>query len=399
MEFYGISKCQTQDYGTACYNEGERYTSFHQPQSGIQGENDIIWINKGNRQVSDIVELLIKEQDNERANEYENQLLGMLEEQDRNEIAEVLAGRKLPSLLSDTIAKRVFSAESHSERLAYLLKNVVQDDSIEIEGSYANEGFMQSKDSKKIIFDEPAKLKDGRHSDTEFQISLQDFIFKRAELYASDMLMLSYSVEEGQRKSGISYSNTPGVLLVVLMKNSSREFKKFNETSERYIHRFTKRTADSGLSFDSMMTIVFVQLDECLKQFRENRNGEQDNNGNSLDELQVLLCLVADINDEKVLNSAKDNKFMKAIIAEVKELSENKEVRAMLLAEKYAQADMNAVRSYERNEGREEGIRGMIETCQELGLNRNLTSARVRNKYFLDGVYTENLMKKYWKEA
>ncbi len=129
---------------------------------------------------------------------------------------------------------------------------------------------MQSKDSKKIIFDEPTKLKDGRHSDTEFQISLQDFIFKKAELYASDMLMLSYSVEEGQRKSGISYSNTPGVLLVVLMKNSPREFKKFNETSERYIHRFTKRTADSGsLSFDSMMTIVFVQLDECLKQFRK----------------------------------------------------------------------------------------------------------------------------------
>lgn len=28
----------------------------------------------------------------------------------------------------------------------------------------------------------------------------------------------------------------------------------------------------------------------------------------------------------------------------------------MLLAEKYAQADMNAVRSYERNEGRHEGI-------------------------------------------
>lgn len=316
--------------------------------------------------VSDIVELLIKEQDNERANEYENQLLGMLKEQDRNEIAEVLAGRKLPSLLSDTIAKRVFSAESHRERLAYLLKNVVQDDSIEIEGSYANEGFMQSKDSKKIIFDEPAKLKDGRHSNTEFQILSQDFIFKRAELYASDMLMLSYSVKEGQKKSEISYSNTPGVLLVVLMKNSPREFKKFNETSERYIHRFTKRTADSGLSFNSMMTIVFVQLDECLKQFRENRNGEHDNNGNSLDELQVLLSLVADINDEKVLESAKDNKFMKAIIAEVKELSENKEVRAMLLAEKYAQADINAVKSYERNEGRIEGLReGRIEGLRE----------------------------------
>ena len=305
--------------------------------------------------VSAIVELLKKEQETDRVKEYENQLLGMLGEQERNEIIDVLEGRKLPSLLSDTIAKRIFSADLHRERLTYLLKNVVQDNSIEVAGSYTNEGFMQSKDSKKVIFDEPARLEDGRHSDTEFQISLQEYIFRRAELYASDMLMFSYSVEEGQRKSEVSYSNTAGVLLVILMKNSPKEFKKFNETSERYIHRFTERTADSGISFPSMMTIVFVQLDECLKQFRENRNGEYDSKGSRLDELQVLLSLIADINDEKVTGSAKDISFMKDIIAEVKELSENKEVRAMLLAEKYAQADMNAVRSYERNEGRREG--------------------------------------------
>lgn len=303
-----------------------------------------------------IVELLKKEQAAERVKEYENQLLGMLEEQDRKEITDVLAGRKLPSLLSDIIAKRIFSADSHRERLTYLLKNVVQDDSIEVEGSYTNEGLMQSKNSKKVIFDEPAKLKDGRHSDTEFQISLQEYIFRRAELYASDMLMFSYSVEEGQKKSEVSYSNTASVLLVILMKNSPNEFKKFNETSERYIHRFMKRNADSGISFDSMMKIVFVQLDECLKQFREGRNGEHDSNGRRLDELQVLLSLIADINDEKVLKTAKDNNFMREIIAEVKELSENKEVRAMLLAEKYAQADINAVRSYERNEGIHEGL-------------------------------------------
>lgn len=89
-----------------------------------------------------IVELLKKEQIAERAKEYENQLLEMLEEQDRKEIAEVLTGSKLPSLLSDTIAKRIFSADSHRERLAYLLKNVVQDDSIEVESSYTNEGLM-----------------------------------------------------------------------------------------------------------------------------------------------------------------------------------------------------------------------------------------------------------------
>lgn len=330
-----------------------------------------------------IVELLKKEQAAERAKEYENQLLEMLGEQEREEITEVLDGRKLPSLLSDTIAKRIFSADSHRERLEYLLKNVVQDDSIEVEGSYTNEGFMQSKNSKKVIFDEPARLKDGRHSDTEFQITLQEYILRRAELYASDMLMFSYSVEEGQKKSEVSYSNTAGVLLVVLMKNSSKEFKRFNETSDRYIHRFTKRTADSGLSFHSMMTMVFVQLDECLKQFREGRNGEHDNDGNSLDELQTLLSLVADINDEKVLKTAKDNKFMRDIIAEVKELSENKEVRAMLLAEKYAQADMNAVRSYERNEGIHEGIHeGLALAARIIADNRSgLSDEQIAFKY------------------
>lgn len=38
----------------------------------------------------------------------------------------------------------------------------------------------------------------------------------------------------------------------------------------------------------------------------------------------------------------------------------------MLLAEKYAQADINAVKSYERNEGRIEGLReGRIEGLRE----------------------------------
>ncbi|MDE7268690.1 MAG: hypothetical protein K2N89_14620 [Lachnospiraceae bacterium] len=72
----------------------------------------------------------------------------------------------------------------------------------------------------------------------------------------------------------------------------------------------------------------------------------------------------------------------------------------------YYQADMNAIRSYERNEGREEGriesreevIKGMIEALQELGISRNLTSAKVSEKHFLDENCTEQLMQKYWRE-
>ena len=61
----------------------------------------------------------------------------------------------------------------------------------------------------------------------------------------------------------------------------------------------------------------------------------------------------------------------------------------MLLAEKYAQADMNAVRSYERNEGRLEGrnegrVEGKAESIIEIGFDLGLSEdeilRRLQNK-------------------
>lgn len=60
-----------------------------------------------------IVELLKKEQAAERAKEYENQLLEMLEEQDRKEIAEVQGGSKLPPCCQIP-SQNGFSALTHT---------------------------------------------------------------------------------------------------------------------------------------------------------------------------------------------------------------------------------------------------------------------------------------------
>lgn len=43
--------------------------------------------------------------------------------------------------------------------------------------------------------------------------------------------------------------------------------------------------------------------------------------------------------------------MLSGMVVEARELAQKKEVQAMLLAEKYATADINAMKSYERKEG------------------------------------------------
>ena len=143
-------------------------------------------------------------------------ILNLIPEEERQDYLDVKEGKKLPSLSSDIIAKRIFDPDFHSERLEALLKFAFPDEKIEIEGSFLNEGYMRSGNAKKVIFDIPARLLDGRLSDTEFQVSSQDYIIKRGELYGADMLMIQYSVEDGQKKSELDYNNVNGVLQLTL---------------------------------------------------------------------------------------------------------------------------------------------------------------------------------------
>ena len=289
-------------------------------------------------------------------------LMQHFSEEDRQELLAICAGQKLPSLMADIIAKKIFSPAEHPSRLQKLLQFAADDPSIEVQSPTANEGFVQFEGSKKMIFDVPADLSDRRKAYTEFQVSPQEFILMRGELYASDMLLLQYSVPHGTAKSSMDYDHVPGILLVVLMRHSPKEFREF--PSDRYIHRFYRHTADSGLSYYPRQQIVYIQLDKCLRQFVENRNGETLQQVNDADAMQLFLSAMADINHKKVLEKADGNAEITAIIQEVRQMSMSAEIQAMLLAEKYAQADFNAAKSYAKREGLEEGryqaIRNMI---------------------------------------
>lgn len=227
-------------------------------------------------------------------------LMRKMEQQDREEVLNVLAGRCLPPLSSDIIAKKVFDPGEHPERLQKMLRGLTGEDGLVVSDSFRNEGYIQSESSKKVIFDIPARLLDGRVSDLEVQAAAQEFIFERADIYSAELLMMQYSVEAGQKKLELDYRNVCGTLEIILMKKSPDLFESF--LSEHYIHRFCRRQADSGLSYQPLSHIIYVQLDKCFAQFQEGIDGENNK------ELQLLLSMMADINDEKVKRQSKGNK-------------------------------------------------------------------------------------------
>ncbi len=269
--------------------------------------------------------------------------LSKLDEDEKINLLAVFRGEKIPSLTSDVVAKHILSPDIHPERMDYILQEIMEDASIKVSSSAANESTLKNVHSKKIISDIPAWLSDHRLSDLEIQVAAQDFIFDRADIYASHMLVLQYSVEEGKHKSELNYTNIKGVTMVVLMKKSPKIFKDYD--SKRYIHRITKAQADSGMKFDVLRKMAFVQLDKAFDLF-VNDSYESDENY----ELLTLLAMMADPNNEKVQLAIKGNKMLEDMCAEASAFSKDKEVQIKMLAEELVVADFNSNRTAGRND-------------------------------------------------
>lgn len=274
--------------------------------------------------------------------------------QDQMALQRIFDGTDLPPLYSDIIAKTVFSADAHPDRLNFLLRSIARDDTIDVRSGASNEGLHQSKYSKTMISDIPSWFRDGRLSDFEIQKAAQNFIFTRVELYASRMLLLQYSVSKGQKKSSLTFSSLNEVLLVVLMVDSPKAFKEYGKTCDKYIHRFTTMTSDTGLSYPSKAKMIYVQLDKCLAQFRNGFNAESE--GGKPDRLQVWLAMIADVNDAKVLSTAAEDDTLAGIQVEIRNMAQDKEVQAMLIQEKFDLMDWASYGEERRSEGKAEGF-------------------------------------------
>lgn len=279
---------------------------------------------------------------------------------------DIIQGKKLPPLYSDVIAKIIFDPDKHPDRLEFLLRAITGDDTIRVDKSSRNEGSRKSEQSKGMIFDIPVWLMDRRLANMEFQKSAQNYILKRGEIYSSDLLLIEYSAEKGHKKGEVSFDNVASVIVLVLLVESPQMFLDYDRYSDHYIHRFEKMTADSGLSYDPLVKIIYIQLDKCLRQLRRGYNAEEAHG--KPDELQLWLSSIADINDYCVRRMTEGNVQLQSIQDELHILSQDKEVQAMITAEELARMDYYSAKSEARKLGLAEGREAGLAEGREAGL-------------------------------
>ena len=104
-----------------------------------------------------IAKLLMEAEGYERE-ELQGYLLHKLTPEDKQEVLDVLEGKRLPSLSSDIIAKKIFDLNEHPDCLQVILREITKDHSLTLQGTFRNEGYIQSETSKKVICDILARL-------------------------------------------------------------------------------------------------------------------------------------------------------------------------------------------------------------------------------------------------
>ena len=324
----------------------------------------------------------------------QSHIFDQLSTQDQQTLQRIFDGIELPPLYSDTIAKRVFSADIHPDRLNFLLQNIAKDATIDVRSSATNEALRQSTGSKGMVSDIPSWLRDGRLTDLEIQNAAPNFIFTRVELYASSMLLLQYSASRGRAKSSVSYRNVNEVLLVVLMVKSPKAFKDYDQKSDRYIHRFTSLRSDTGLSYPARAKTIYVQLDKCFDQFKRGINAEAEDG--KPDRLQRWLAAIADVNDARVARTAAEDETLSGILSEIHNMSQDKEVQIMLTQEMFDRMDRESYGDEREEKGMEKGMEKGESKFADL-TGKLLSAGRIEDvkKASADPIYRKKLYEEF----
>ena len=255
------------------------------------------------------------------------------------EIKAIETGERLPELYSDYAFKKQFDADVHRDRLTKLLQ-MIFGFSLEVVSSLKNEAVLTTIYSKKSILDILAKLSNNAVSNIEMQVVAQEFITKRIDVYCSDVILMQYSVQEGQKKEGFDFNKIEKTYVAVLMKESPKLFRD----NKSYIHRKLSIT-DTGIELPSLEEVVYLELDKCLEQFKEGKIAA------SQEELATWLSAIAEVNDSFVRDKMSGLKDMADIQNDLKNMRLNKEEMVAMLGEKYEQA----VRYSELNEAKRKG--------------------------------------------
>ena len=245
----------------------------------------------------------------------------------RAALKRMIDGTDLPPLYSNVIAQRIFDAGQHPDRLGFLLRGITRDNTIDVRSASSAKIWRQPKNTNGSI------------------------------------LLIQYTVTSDPSKNSQTSRTPDRPLLVVLMTRSPKPLRDFDQKSDKYIHRFTTMTSDTGLSYPSKSKLIYVQLDKCCAQFKKGINAESEDG--RPDRLQKLLSMIADVNDSELAAAAAGDESLTGIRNEIRSMAQNRELLRMLAQEMIEHMDWNNCGGENARAAGSEGVRAAAEAPGE----------------------------------
>ncbi|MBQ8627440.1 MAG: PD-(D/E)XK nuclease family transposase [Agathobacter sp.] len=183
------------------------------------------------------------------------QFYGLSAEHQEDILAFIQGNKGLP-ILYDGFYKYVLDPERHPERLESFLSELFGQQ-VTIEQVLTKEGIQLSEVGTLVVMDIIVRLSDGSIVDVEMQKHGYLFTGERSSCYMSDMVMRQYNRVRDREKERFKFSQMKPVYLIILMENSTKEFK---EVAPIFIHRM-HCAMDSGVKLNLLTNLVYISLD------------------------------------------------------------------------------------------------------------------------------------------
>ncbi|MBO5199183.1 MAG: PD-(D/E)XK nuclease family transposase [Lachnospiraceae bacterium] len=305
------------------------------------------------------------------------------------------AGRKLPELYFDRPFKKIFDADEHPERLETLFR-LIFDREETVVSSLKNEMTKASIYSKQTVLDLLSSLKSGGIFELEMQVAAQEFLSQRIDVYSSDLILMQYSVNRGERRGEMDFDGIRKSYIVVLMKESPQKFRE----NPAFLHRRPSQT-DTGIPMDSLIEVVYIELDKCLKQWKSGSCPKK------YQTLALWLGTIADVNDEKVKAAADRVNDIASIREELAVMAKDRKELLTMLFDKYEKDVRYSLMQQAkrqgfaagREEGREVGRREILKSQIAKKLERGFKPEEIADALEQNSEEVRNLIEEIKAES
>ena len=177
-----------------------------------------------------------------------------IEHQER--ILEFIQGTRGLPILYDPFFKKIFNPSDTPERLERFL-SCLMNQKIRIIDVIPREGTQMVEKGSFVIMDVLVQTEDGSYVNVEMQKHGYKFTGERSTCYMSDLVMRQYTKVKSEKKDKFTFKDMKPVYLIVLMENSSQNFKA---VAPEYIHH-AHYVCSTGAEINFLANYTYISLD------------------------------------------------------------------------------------------------------------------------------------------